>query len=133
MILIGQYDSPFVRRVAIALRHYELPFEHRSWSVWADAAKIAVHNPLRRVPTLLLEDGTALVETFAILDALDEFVGPERALLPASGAGRQDGMRICALAGGVAARPSLCSTRRSTWCNQGRRGPSVAERRSWKP
>jgi glutathione S-transferase len=102
VILIGQYDSPFVRRVAIALHHCELPFEHRSWSVWADAAKIAVHNPLRRVPTLLLDDGTALVETFAILDALDELVGPERALLPASGAERQDGMRICALAAGVA-------------------------------
>ena len=27
MILIGQYDSPFVRRVAIALRFYGLPFE----------------------------------------------------------------------------------------------------------
>ena len=41
MILLGQYDSPFVRRVAIALHHYELPFEHRPWSVWADAAKIS--------------------------------------------------------------------------------------------
>jgi hypothetical protein len=29
MILIGQYDSPFVRRVAIALRPYGLPFGHR--------------------------------------------------------------------------------------------------------
>src|SRR3954465_7624311 len=72
MILIGQYDSPFVRRVAIALHHYGLPFEHRPWSVWSDAAKIAEHNPLRRVPTLLLEDGSALLETSAILDCLDE-------------------------------------------------------------
>jgi glutathione S-transferase len=102
MILIGQYDSPFVRRVAIALHHYELPFEHRPWSVWADAAKIAQYNPLRRVPTLLLEDGSALVETFAILDALDEFVGPQRALLPESGAGRRDGLRVSSLAAGVA-------------------------------
>ena len=37
MILIGQYDSPFVRRVGIALRRYQLPFEHRPWSVWGDA------------------------------------------------------------------------------------------------
>jgi hypothetical protein len=29
MILIGQYDSPFVRRVAIAMRLYGLHFEHR--------------------------------------------------------------------------------------------------------
>ncbi len=70
--------------------------------MWADAARIAQHNPLRRVPTLLLEDGSALVETFAILDALDEFVGPERALLPESGAGRRTGLRISALSAGVA-------------------------------
>lgn len=29
MILIGQFDSPFVRRVGITLRLYDLPFEHR--------------------------------------------------------------------------------------------------------
>ena len=28
MILIGQYDSPFVRRVAIAMRLYGMAFEH---------------------------------------------------------------------------------------------------------
>ena len=102
MILLGQYDSPFVRRVAIALHHYALPFEHRPWSVWGDAAKIAHYNPLRRVPTLLLDDGTALVETFAVLDYLDELVPPERALLPRSGTVRRDGLRVAALAGGIA-------------------------------
>ena len=37
MILIGQYDSPFVRRVGIALRLYGMEFEHRPWSVLATA------------------------------------------------------------------------------------------------
>ena len=76
--------------------------KQRPWSVWGDAAQIAQYNPLRRVPTLLLEDGTALVETFAILDAIDELVGPERALLPESGALRRAGLRVAALAAGVA-------------------------------
>jgi glutathione S-transferase len=102
MILIGQYDSPFVRRVGIALRTYGLAFEHRPWSVWGDAEKIAAHNPLRRVPTLLLDDGTALVETFAILDAIDELIPAERALLPRSGPARRDGLRIAALSSGLA-------------------------------
>jgi glutathione S-transferase len=102
MILIGQYDSPFVRRVAITLKTYGLAYEHRPWSVWGDADKIAAHNPLRRVPTLLLPDGTALVETFAIIDALDELVPAERALLPRSGPARRDGLRIAALSSGLA-------------------------------
>ncbi len=102
MILIGQYDSPFVRRVGIALTEYGLPFQHRRWSVWGDAEKIAVHNPLRRVPTLVLDDGSALIESGAILDALDEMVGPARALLPREGAPRRDGLRVVALATGTA-------------------------------
>lgn len=100
--LIGQYDSPFVRRVGIALRLYGIDFEHRRWSVWGDAESLAQHNPLRRVPTLILDDGTSLLETWAILDALDELVGSERALLPASGLARRDALRIIALASGFA-------------------------------
>src|SRR3954466_16340292 len=103
MILLGQYDSPFVRRVAITLHYYGLPLEHRPWSVWGDAAKIAQFNPLRRVPTLLLEDGTALVETFAILDCVDELASSmsTRALVPPSGTERRDILRVSALAGGI--------------------------------
>ena len=44
MILIGQYDSPFVRRVAIAMQLYGMPYEHRPWSVFGDADKIAAYN-----------------------------------------------------------------------------------------
>ena len=101
MILIGQYDSPFVRRVAIALRRYDLPYEHRPWSVWADADKLGRINPLRRVPTLLLDDGSVLVESWAILEALDEMVGPERSLLPRTGLVRREGLRLCALSTGL--------------------------------
>ena len=67
MILIGQYDSPFVRRVAVALRLYRLGYEHRPWSTFGDAERLAAINPLRRVPVLLLDDGEALIESGAIL------------------------------------------------------------------
>ena len=102
MILIGQYDSPFVRRVAIAMRLYGMAYEHRPWSVFGDADKLAAYNPLRRVPTLVLDDGVALVESGAILDWLDEQAGPGRALIAASGVARRDALRICALASGLA-------------------------------
>src|SRR5882757_5856977 len=88
MILIGQYDSPFVRRVAIALRLYDLPFEHRPWSTFGDADKIAPYNPLRRVPTLVLDSGEALIESAMMLDYLDHRVGSEKAMFPPHGEAR---------------------------------------------
>ena len=101
MLLIGQFDSPFVRRVGIALELYGIAYEHRPWSVWRDAEAIAAYNPLRRVPTLVRDDGEVQLESSAILDALDEEVGPERALLPRQGASRRDGLRVIALATGL--------------------------------
>lgn len=102
MLLIGQYDSPFVRRVGIALHLYGLPFEHRPWSVFGDAEAIAAYNPLRRVPTLVLDDGEVLIETSAILDALDQRVGAGRALIAPGGAERRAALKVCALASGLA-------------------------------
>jgi glutathione S-transferase len=101
MFLIGQYDSPFVRRVAIALRLYDLPFEHRPWSTFGDADKIAPFNPLRRVPTLVLDSGEALIESTAILDYLDELVGPDKAMIAPRGDARRRHLRTIALATGL--------------------------------
>src|ERR1700716_3596698 len=101
MILIGQYDSPFVRHVAIALRLYGLPFEHRPWSTFGEGDKIAPYKPLRRVPTLVRDDGEALIESTAITDYLDELVGPEKAMIADSGPERRRGLKICALASGL--------------------------------
>ena len=101
MILIGQYDSPFVRRTAIAMRLYGLAFEHRPWSTFGEGDKIAPYNPLRRVPTLVLDDGEALIDSTAILDYLDELAGPERAMVAPEGAERRRQLRICALATGL--------------------------------
>jgi glutathione S-transferase len=102
MILVGQYDSPFVRRVGVALLHYGFSYEHRPWSVWVQADELAKLNPLRRVPVLVMDDGEILLESGAILDALDEMAPPERVLLPRSGPLRRAGLRICALATGLA-------------------------------
>jgi glutathione S-transferase len=88
--------------VAIAMTLYELPFRQLPLSVWADAEELARWNPLRRVPTLVLDDGECLFESFAILDAVDEMVPPERALIAAAGPERRRALRVCALATGVA-------------------------------
>lgn len=102
MILIGQYDSPFVRRVGIALALYGLPFEHRPWSVFGDADKIAPLNPLVRVPTLVLDDGLVLVESHAMLDYLDSRAAPGQALFPQEEPARHRALRLAGLAMGLA-------------------------------
>jgi len=101
MILIGQYDSPFVRRVGIALTLYGLPFEHRPWSVFGDAEKIRPLNPLVRVPTLVLDDGEVLIESHSILDHLDSLVPIDRRLFPAAEPARRRALKIAALATGL--------------------------------
>ena len=102
MILIGMFDSPFVRRVAVSMHLLNMPFEHRNWSVGKDQADIRRYNPLGRVPTLVLDDGETLIESSAILDYLDETVGPERALLPRSGAERRLALKLMSVATGAA-------------------------------
>ena len=101
MILIGQYDSPFVRRVGIALKLYGLPFEHRPWSSFGDADKLRAHNPLTRVPTLVLDDGEALLDSHIILDYLDSLVPAERAMFPRTEPARHRALRVAALATGL--------------------------------
>jgi glutathione S-transferase len=101
MILIGMFDSPFVRRVAVSMRLLGKTFEHRNWSVGKDLDRIREYNPVGRVPTLVLDDGESLIESAAILDYIDEGVGAERALLPRTGRDRRAALRIMALATGA--------------------------------
>ena len=100
MILVGQYDSPFTRRVAIALHTLGLPFTRNTLSVFGNATEARQINPLGRVPALVLDSGEVLIESGAILDHIDETVGPQRALLPPSGSARRDALRTIALATG---------------------------------
>ena len=102
MILIGQYDSPFVRRIGIALTLYGMTFEHRPWSSFGDAGKLSAYNPLMRVPTLVLDDGDVLVESHAMVDYLDGLVPAEQRLLPIEEPARHRALKVVTLATGLA-------------------------------
>jgi glutathione S-transferase len=102
MLLIGMFDSPFVRRVAISMKLLDIKFEHANWSVGKDFDRIRQYNPLGRVPTLVLDGGEALIESAAILDYLDEISGEGRSLMPHAGAARRQSLRIMAIASGAA-------------------------------
>lgn len=102
MILIGQYDSSYVRRVGIALRLYGLPFEHRPWSVFSDGEKVQAVNPLMRVPTLVLDDGDIVADSNSMLDYIDGLVPAENRLLPQTEPERRRALRIVTFATGFA-------------------------------
>ena len=97
MILIGQYDSPFVRRVAIALTLYGLAFEHKPWSTFGDAEKIRPYNPLTRVPTLALDDGDVLIDSTAIIDYLDSLVPAEKRMFPSAEPERHRALKVATM------------------------------------
>ena len=57
MQLIGMLDSPYVRRVAIALIVAKVPFAHRPISLFLHIDEFSNINPLLKAPTLLTDDG----------------------------------------------------------------------------
>jgi glutathione S-transferase len=101
MILVGQYDSPFVRRVAVSMRILGVTYAHDTRSVFGDFDAMRRINPLGRIPSLVLDDGETLIDSTAILDWLDQSVGRERALVPTTGPERRRVLRRLALATGV--------------------------------
>ena len=67
MQLIGMLDSPSVRRVAVSLRLPDLPFEHRSISVFREMPAFAAINPAIKAPSLVCDDGSVLLDSMLIL------------------------------------------------------------------
>jgi len=100
MQLLGGFLSPYVRRTAVSLNVMGLPYEAVKVPVWDDPEAVKKHNPLVRIPTVVLDDGEVLVESYAILDALDEMVGGKR-LTPASGDARRKVMKVTAVGAGA--------------------------------
>ncbi len=97
MKLLGNYLSPYTRRVAVSLTALDMPFDLEELSPFKKPEPVREHNPLVRVPTLVLDDGEALVESHAILDAIDQLAGPERCLTPPRGKERRHVMKVTAI------------------------------------
>ena len=88
MKLIGLFDSPYVRRVAVSMRLLGFPFEHVALSVFRNQDEMRQINPLVKVPMLVLDSGEKLIESTFILDYLDGEAAPEKRLMPAAGHAR---------------------------------------------
>jgi glutathione S-transferase len=96
--------SPYVRKVMVAL--HETGLEHRVSTVRSVVAvsqpnvQLQRDNPLSKIPTLVLDDGTALFDSRVICEYLDSLHdGPK--LIPEDGVERWSVLRRQALADGL--------------------------------
>ena len=90
LVLYGRHASPFVRRVAVTLRLYDIGYRHVPLMPFGpDKAELARFNPIARVPALRLAGGEMLIDSAAILDYLDRLAGPARSLTPMAGPARR--------------------------------------------
>lgn len=93
--------SPFAIKVRIVVHELGLVdrLEFIATDPWSDEA-LRAFNPLCKVPTLVLEDGSAIYDSTVICDHLNERVAG--GLVPPSGARRVQALRLQALSDGLA-------------------------------
>lgn len=97
MKLIGALSSPYTRRVAITLTELGVAFEHESVSVFADLPRFKAFNPVVRAPTIIMEDGSLLMESNLIIEYFDRAAG-ERSLWPHDEGARRQCVRTLGVA-----------------------------------
>lgn len=94
MELIGMLDSPFVRRVAVSARFLGVPYVHNPLSIFRNYGEFRAINPLVKVPTLVCDDGTMLVDSSLIIDYLESACSDGRSLMPGDTADRARALQI---------------------------------------
>lgn len=113
MKLIGTLTSPYVRKVRIVLAEKKIEYDFEIDSPSDAKSKVALVNPLGKVPVLILDDETALFDSPVIVEYLDK-VTPNNKLLPATNRERTEVKRWEALGDGLldAATTVVYETRR---------------------
>ena len=100
MKLLSSTASPYTRKVRIVLAEKKIECELQPVDVQPAENPVNAHNPLGKIPTLLLDDGTALFDSRVIVEFLDS-VSPISRLIPEGTRDRLAVRRWEALADGV--------------------------------
>ena len=100
MKLIGSLTSPYVRKVRIVLMEKKVDVDLELENVWAADTKIAINNPLGKIPCLILDDGEAIYDSRVIAEYADT-LSPVGKLIPAGSRERATVKTWEALADGV--------------------------------
>ncbi len=98
--LISATPSPYARKVRIALCEKGLPFELVTEVPWDSTTSTPRHNPLEKLPVLLLEDGSSVYESSYILQYL-ELMHPQVPLVPGDAEGWLAARKLEVLCDGV--------------------------------
>jgi glutathione S-transferase len=98
MQLIGMLDSPYVRRVAVTLIAANVPFTHRPISLFRHIDEFSRLNALLKAPTLVTDEGTALMDSNVILEYLADVHPRIAALSPAEPSRRLRALRVTGIA-----------------------------------
>lgn len=105
MRLLWSSRSPFVRKTMVAVHELGLAEALTLERVVVAASKpndaVMRINPLNRIPTLILDDGTTIFESLAIIEYLNGVAGGD--LVPGAGAARWPVLRLHALGDGLCA------------------------------
>lgn len=81
MKLLASKTSPYARKVRIAFAEKKIEYTLVEQDPWADDSIVGNHNPLGKVPVLVLEDGTNLFDSRVIVEYID-LVSPVSRLIP---------------------------------------------------
>jgi glutathione S-transferase len=79
--LISATPSPYARKVRIALAEKNIPFELITEVPWNHGAITKHHNPLAKLPVLILEDGSSVYDSRFILEYLEWWIQARSATL----------------------------------------------------
>src|SRR5258706_2299054 len=99
MKLLGSTASPYTRKVRIVLAEKKIECDFEVADVNPPENPVNTHNPLGKIPTLQLDDGTALFDSRVIVEFLDN-VSPIARLIPDDNRERVAVLRWEALADG---------------------------------
>src|SRR5258706_10131290 len=81
MKLLGSAPSPYTRKVCIVLAEKKIDCDFEVVDVNPPENPVNAHNPLGKVPALVLDDGNALFDSRVIVEFLDN-VSPLARLIP---------------------------------------------------
>jgi len=100
MKLIGSTSSPYVRKVRIVLADKKLDYEFVIEDVWSASSIIQKHNPLGKIPCLIVDDKESLYDSRVLAEYLDT-LSPVSRLIPQTGRDRAYVKCLEALCDGV--------------------------------